>query len=246
MKREQVMTNPKDLVRIELEKQGYDIKNIKIPRRVYLLADGIYDAMLRGGYGEYQYSLGGDLYAFKNNPQIGFVKGEMCSPGIATQIEDLVAGGVKEFVHIGLAGGINDNLEIGDVVVTEGAFNDTAVARLYGFDVDFLETSEQLTTELYKLMNDKGIRIHRGKHWTTDAGYHETWEQIQDYSLKGALCVEMECVGMLTIAKYRECLASAIYVITDVLDENGWHLGWNGNVIDSSIEKIVKIITENL
>ena len=58
-----------------------------------------------------------------------FVKGQMCSPGIATQVEDLVAGGVKEFVHIGLAGGLNDKLEIGDVVVTEGAFNDTAVAR---------------------------------------------------------------------------------------------------------------------
>ena len=51
MKREQVMTNPKDLVRIELEKQGYDIENIKIPRRVYLLADEIYDAMLIGEYG---------------------------------------------------------------------------------------------------------------------------------------------------------------------------------------------------
>ena len=112
--------------------------------------------------------------------------------------------------------------------------------------MDFLETSEQLTTELYKLMNDKDIRLHSGKHWTTDAGYHETWGQIQDYSLKGALCVEMECVGMLTIAKYRKCLASAMYVITDVLDENGWHLGWNGNVIDSTIEKIIKIITENV
>lgn len=55
MKREQVMTNPKDLVRIELEKQGYDIDNIKIPRRVYLLADEIYDTMLRGGYGEYSH-----------------------------------------------------------------------------------------------------------------------------------------------------------------------------------------------
>ena len=246
MKPEQVMTNPKDLVRIELKNQGYDLKDIKVPRRVYLLADGIYDAMLNGGYGEYQYSLGGELYTFRKNPQIGFVKGQMCSPGIATQVEDLIAGGVREFVHIGLAGGINDKLEIGDVVVTEGAFNDTAVARLYGFDVDFLETSEQLTAELSKLMNDKDIRIHSGKHWTTDAGYHETWGQIQDYNAKGALCVEMECAGMLTIAKYRECLASAIYVITDVLDENGWHLGWAGNAIDSTIEKIVKIITENL
>lgn len=246
MDRGQVMTNPKDLVRIELKNQGYDIETIQVPKRVYLLADGIYDAMLSGGYGEYKYPLGGNLYVFKKNPQIGFVKGQMCSPGIATQVEDLVAGGVKEFVHIGLAGGINEKLKIGDVVVTEGAFNDTAVARLYGFDVDFLETAETITNELQNLLNNNGIFTHIGKHWTTDAGYHETWGQIQDYSSKGALCVEMECVGMLTIAKYRECLASAIYIITDVIDEKGWNLGWNGDIIDSSIEHLVKVIAENL
>lgn len=246
MKREQVLTNPKDLVRIELKNQGYDIDAINVPRRVYLLADGIYDAMLNGGYGEYKYSLGGDLYVFKDNSEIGFVKGEMCSPGIATQVEDLVAGGVREFVHIGLAGGINEELTIGDIVVTDGAYNDTAVARLYGYDMDFLETSEILTTEMQTILKDNGVDAHRGKHWTTDAGYHETWGQIQDYNSKGALCVEMECVGMLTIARYRECLASAIYIITDVLDESGWHLGWNGDVIDSSIVQLVKIIAENL
>lgn len=44
----------------------------------------------------------------------------------------------------------------------------------------------------------------------------------------------------------RECLASAIYIITDVIDEKGWNLGWNGDIIDSSIEHLVKVIAENL
>ena len=47
MERERVLTNPKDLVRIELKNAGFDIGSIHPPRRVYLLADDVYGAMLQ-------------------------------------------------------------------------------------------------------------------------------------------------------------------------------------------------------
>lgn len=188
--------------------------------------------------------IGGELYVFQNNPEVGFIKGQMCSPGIATQAEDLVAGGVKEFIHIGLAGGINPELEVGDVVLTDGAYNDTAVARLYGFDYEFLESTSSLTDKMENMLHEKNIDVNRGKHWTTDAGYHETWGQVLDYRAKGALCVEMEGVGLFTIAKYRNCSASAMYIITDVIEESGWHIGWDGTKIDSVISQIVDLIAD--
>ena len=240
--KERVMTDPKQLVRIELKNAGFDIDSIDVPKRVYLLADDIYDEMIKKNCGEYKYPLGGSLYVLKNNPKVGFIKGKMCSPGIATQAEDLVAGGVEEFVHIGLAGGINSNLKVGEIVLTDGAYNDTAVAGLYGFDCDFIETSKSLTDDLQMLMNENKIDAIRGKHWTTDAGYRETWEQVVRYRSKGALCVEMEGVGLFTIAKYRKCSASAIYIITDVIDDEGWHLGWEGKKITEAIERIIDMI----
>ena len=240
--KERVMTDPKQLVRMELKNAGFDIDSIDVPKRVYLLADDIYDEMIKKDCGEYKYPLGGSLYVLKNNPKVGFIKGKMCSPGIATQAEDLVAGGVEEFVHIGLAGGINNNLKVGEIVLTDGAYNDTAVAGLYGFDCDFIETSKSLTDELQMLMNENKIDAIRGKHWTTDAGYRETWEQVVRYRSKGALCVEMEGVGLFTIAKYRKCSASAIYIITDVIDDEGWHLGWEGKKITEAIERIIDMI----
>ena len=240
--KERVMTDPKDLVRIELKNAGFDIDTIQLPKRVYLLADDVYDAMIKRNCGEYKFPLGGSLYVLKNNPQIGFIKSKMCSPAIATQAEDLVAGGVEEFIHIGLAGGLNEKLNIGDIVLTDGAYNDTAVARLYGFDYDFIETSTHLTNEIEKRLTENKINAIRGKHWTTDAGYRETWEQVVNYRSKGALCVEMEGVGLFTIAKYRNCSASAIYIITDIIDEKGWHLGWEGEKIAEAIEKVIGII----
>jgi len=244
--RERVMTDPKELVRMELRNLGLDIDSMQVPKRVYLLADDIYDAMLERGCGEYKYPLGGALYVFKNNPQVGFIKGQMCSPGIATQAEDLIAGGVKELIHVGLAGGINPELKIGDVVLTDGAYNDTAVARLYGFDVDFLETDGLLTDEIEQMLIENRISLNRGKHWTTDAGYRETWGQVLDYRTKGALCVEMEGVGLFTIAKYRECRATAIYIITDVITEEGWNLGWEGNEISKAVSRVVNVIEKEV
>lgn len=208
------------------------------------MADDIYDAMINKCCVEYKYPLGGSLYVFKNNKDVGFIKGKMCSPGIATQVEDLVAGGVEEFVHIGVAGGINTELNIGDIIITDGAYNDTAVARLYGYDYDFIETTKSLTDEMENILNKNNISAKRGKHWTTDAGYHETWGQVIDYRNKGALCVEMEGVGLFTIAKYRKCSATAIYIISDVISEDGWNLGWEGDIIKRVIDKIISVIAE--
>lgn len=238
----EVLTEPKNLVELELKNAGFDIHKIKVPERVYLLADSFYDAMLARNCGIYKYPLGGKLYAFNKNEKIGFIKSHMCSPAIATQAEDLIAGGVKELIHVGFAGGLQTDMSAGEIVLTEGAYNDTAVARLYGFDYDMIESSKELTEELSVLLEKSAINFRRGKHWTTDAGYRETWGQVIEHRKKGALCVEMEGVGLFTIANYRKCAASAIYVISDVFVESDWNLGWGENTIEDSIDQVIDMI----
>ena len=246
MDKNMVLTDPKKLVTLELKNQGFDIDQMNVPQRVYLLADSLYDEMLSKKCGTYKYPLGGELYVFHANENIGFVKGNMCSPAMATQAEDLIAGGVKELIHVGFAGGLQTDMQPGDIVVTDGAYNDTAVARLYGYDMDFIESSMELTDELCKVLSDRKIAYRRGRHWTTDAGYMETWGQIIEYRGKGAQCVEMEAVGLFTVAAYRRCLASAIYVISDVYDESSWNLGWSEKKLDDSIQMILDAIVSSL
>ena len=142
MNRNDVLTDPKKLVRVELKNAGFDIDKMKIPDRVYLLADDIFDEMVSRNVGEYRYPLGGKLYVLNKNDNIGFIKGHMCSPAIATQAEDLIAGGVKELIHVGYAGGLQPELVPGDIILTDGAFNDTAVARLYGYDDEIIRSSK--------------------------------------------------------------------------------------------------------
>ena len=74
----------------------------------------------------------------------------------------------------------------------------------------------------------------------------ETWGQIIEYRGKGAQCVEMEGVGLFTVAAYRKRLASAIYVISDVYDESNWNLGWSEKKLDDSIQMILDAIVSSL
>ena len=236
---------PLQLVRREMELQGIDLDKMRevFPKRLYLIADSLYDTMLSKNIGTLTYHVGGEVYVMNHNDQVGFVKGEMCSPGIATQAEDLIAAGAQELIHVGFAGG-RVGTRIGDVVITDGAFNDTAVAGLYGCNGEIVETSRALTDSFCKEMDSKGITYHRGYHWTTDAGYVETNWRIKYFEGKGALCVEMEGAGLFSVAKFRSCHAAGIYIISDSGEGDDWELGWGEKVLETSINKVIDAIAE--
>ena len=108
------------------------------------------------------------------------------------------------------------------------------------------KSMKELTDELSSLLKTNEIPFKRGIHWTTDAGYRETWGQVIEYREKGALCVEMEGVGLFTIANYRNCAASAMYVVSDVYVEDDWKLGWGENVLEEAAEKVIDMIVETV
>ncbi len=157
---------PSVLVRKEIELQGLDFDEyqIKVPNRVYLLADSLFDTMLAKNVGTLTFDVGGGIYIMNHNSNLGFAKGEMCSPGLATQAEDLYAAGVKELIHVGFAGGN----KIGDYILTDGAYNDTSITKLYGFKGELIESTKDLTDSFCIELEKKGISCIRGYHWTTD------------------------------------------------------------------------------
>lgn len=237
---------PSQLVRREMEMQGIDFDEMRkaFPKRLYLLADSLYDAMLAKNIGTLAYNVGGGVYIMNHDNKTGFVKGEMCSPGIATQAEDLIAAGAEELIHVGFAGG-RAGMHIGDVVITDGAFNDTAVAGLYGYNGEIVESSKELTDSVCREMESKGIAYHRGYHWTTDAGYVEPSWRIKYFEDKGALCVEMEGAGLFSAAWFRSCRAAGIYVISDSGAGDDWNLGWGEKALETSVGKVIDAIGNN-
>lgn len=241
----EIYNAPFVLVSKEMELQGINIDELRniFPKRLYLLADSLYDKMLEKNVGTLTYHVGGEIYVMNYNNNIGFVKGEMCAPGLATQAEDLYAAGALELIHVGFAGGHNGT-KIGDYVVTDGAYTDTGVPKLYGLGDELIKSTEELTDILCAELKDKGIDVHRGCHWTTDAGYVEPDWRILYYVRKGCLCVEMEGAGLFTIAKFRSRKATAIYVISDSGSSDDWTLGWGEDVLEKSINRLIDTIVK--
>ena len=118
----------------------------------------------------------------------------------------------------------------------------TQIADILIFDYDRIASSKELTDELSSLLKTNEIPFKRGIHWTTDAEYRETWGQVVEHREKGALCVEMEGVGLFTIANYRNCAASAIYVVSDVFVEKDWDLGWGEKNLNEAVEKVLDMM----
>lgn len=231
---------PAILVEKELELQGINMDELKkvFPKRIYLLADSLYDKMLERNTGTLIYHVGGEVYVMDSNKDIGFVKGKMCASGIATQAEDLYAAGTEELIHVGFAGGLGE-MKIGDYVITDGAYTDSGLGKLYGITDDIIPTTVGLTDRFCEEMKKEGITFHRGFHWTTDAGYVEPDWRILYYKRNGCLCVEMEGAGLFTIANFRNKKATAIYVISDSGSGDDWNLGWGEEMLDKSIDRII-------
>ena len=55
-----------------------------------------------------------------------------------------------------------------------------------------------------------------------------------------------EGVGLFTIANYRKCVATGIYVVSDVYSENDWKLGWEGNDIKRAVGAVIDMIIESI
>ena len=238
-----VYNAPSVLVGKEIALAGLDMDEIRrtIPGRVYLLADSLFDAMLERNAGTLKYDVGGGIYVMNRDARVGFAKGEMCSPGIATQAEDLFAGGVRELIHVRFAGG-RVGTRIGDYVVTDGAYHDTAVAGLYGVYDEIVKTSGALTDALCRALDAKGLKYHRGYHWTTDAGYVVPDWSIRYYEEKGVKCLEMEGAGLFSVAKFRGREATGVYVISDSGSGDDWDLGWGEEALERSVRKLIDAI----
>lgn len=81
-------------------------------------------------------------------------------------------------------------------------------------------------------------------NWTTDAGYVQPRWRVKEFEDKGALCVEMEGAGLFTVAAFRSCHATGIYVISDTGSNDDWNLGWGEDALEKSIDRIIDAIVE--
>ncbi len=103
------------------------------------------------------------------------------APTAVMTLEELAAFGIKKFVNIGAAGGLQQNMNVGDIVVCDRAIRDEGTSHHYLPVEKYAFSCPELTERLCTVFERKGIQYSKGSSWTTDAPYRETIEELRHY-----------------------------------------------------------------
>ena len=145
------------------------------------------------------------------------------APTAVMTLEELAAFGIKKFVNLGTAGGLQQNLNAGDIVVCDRAIRDEGTSFHYLPAEEYAVPCSRLTENLCAAFERKDVQYLKGTSWTTDAPYRETIDQLRQYRADGVATVEMEISALFAVGAYRGVGVSSALVISDLLSEGSWH-----------------------
>ena len=143
------------------------------------------------------------------------INGGRFSPDTAITTEILCNAQPQCMVRIGSCGALSEDIKIGDIVVIDSALRGDGVTPYY-VKPDFQPTSDKkLTDALEEVAKMSGLRVHRGKIWTTDALLKETSEYVNKAIDQGAIVVDMVTSVFLTLCQLYKIPATAIVAVSD-------------------------------
>jgi uridine phosphorylase len=131
-----------------------------------------------------------------------------CHPGIgaplsAALLEEVIAFGCRKFVACGGCGVLEKDTAVGSLFVVTSAVRDEGVSYHYLPPGREITADEAGVKALADTLDGRGIPYKLVKTWTTDAPYRETVNKIARRKEEGCLVVEMECAGLIAVAKFR-------------------------------------------
>ncbi len=167
------------------------------------------------------------------------------SPVAVMALEDLVALGARQCLNIGVAGGIQPSLHIGDVALCTGAVRDEGVSHHYLPPSRYVEPSPALTARLRTALENHEVGYVQGRTWTIDAPYRETVEELRQYRAESVLTVEMEAAALFAVARVRAIEVASAFVISDLLGET-WEPQFQAGEVARKLVRLYQIAVESL
>jgi uridine phosphorylase len=168
----------------------------------------------------------GEFYLFKRtNGQIALSTGfGIGAPVIAGLADEFAALGVRQFVLIGMAGGLQPELTTGSLVISTSVIRGEGVSRHYLPPHPTVDSSEDMVRELSEVLTKHSHSHTLGTTWTTDAPFRELRKDVLEHQSKGVLVVDMEAAAMLSVAKANQLPALAAFSIADQLSNGHWRM----------------------
>ena len=161
----------------------------------------------------------GDLtYLHSTNDRVAIASGFGCGAPLSSMVlESLISLGIKKFISLGSAGGLQNDQKFGDVILANRALRDEGTSYHYLPPSKYSYPSKSIASSFENTLKSRHVDFIRGDVWTTDAPYRETEEEIAHYNRKGVLAVDMETSALYAVAQYRAANIISAFSISDSL-----------------------------
>jgi len=144
----------------------------------------------------------------------------MGCPSAAIVIEELVQLGVKRLVRVGTCGGLQPDLELGDLIVAVSAVaQDQTVATYVDHEPHSPTASWEIVHAAVHTAKEIGQHMRVGPVVSSDVFYNPDGGQYERWSKRGILGVEMEAAVLFTLGALRGVKAGALLTVSDVVVE---------------------------
>jgi uridine phosphorylase len=144
-------------------------------------------------------------------------------------------------VFVNGAGSLRADLPVGSILLPEELLREEGTSFHYAPPEVILHTNQELNRRILAIADELGIELVRGRHWTTDAIYRETFTKVERYREMGINSVEMELSALVGVAYYRKCALSAILIVTDVVSRSHTWEGTASIDLQEGVERAAKI-----
>ncbi|MCQ9208619.1 MAG: hypothetical protein NG712_04490, partial [Omnitrophica bacterium] len=147
--------------------------------------------------------------------KITAMNGGMFSANTAITTEIVCNVQAKNLIRLGSCGALREDIKVGDLVLVTGSIRGEGVTPYY-VDENFQTLPDtQISEALEKAAQKLGVKLHRGKVWSTDALLRETKELVEAKANAGAIAVDMVSSTLLTIAQVYKVKAASILAVSD-------------------------------
>jgi len=157
------------------------------------------------------------------------------APVSVVLLEQYAALGVRKFILVGMAGGLQPGMQAGELVVCDRALRDEGTSYHYLEPAKYVEASLEITEQFKVHLENLTSNYSVGPSWTTDAPFRETDEEVEIYKKEGILTVEMEAAALFAAGQRLDLQVAAAFSIGDTLllledgadSRSKWRLDFN-------------------
>ncbi len=162
------------------------------------------------------------IYRFTEKPDVLVTLGQVGCPACGGNLDLFHGMGIEKVLFCGGGGVLDRNIEVGQLLVVDGAIRDEGFSYHYIPASRVLYTDPATTEKIVRYLEEKGVPHLRGLVWTTDAIFRETADKIALRKAEGAKIVEMEQAGCIAVSQFRLFSYGALIYGGDDLSGADW------------------------